>query len=97
MSELIKAIIDISTRTVLIKYGDNYTQAVVFEEDDEWVSTTLPDGKIVDLHYDYEDPSSFSDEEEWKEYLFQAYEYCELSKKSFYDNNLVEEIKIEKS
>lgn len=69
-------------------------QTLRFKDSDEWTSITLLDGTIIDVHFDYETRSEFSNKKEWLSYIIQAYKYIE-GEPQMYDNQLITQIKLE--
>lgn len=68
-------------------------QSFAFKDPDEWLTIKLLDGRIIDLHYDYENSSEFLNKKEWGEYIFQGYEYTEGMKQT-YDKQIIEKVQI---
>lgn len=66
-------------------------QTIWFKDFDDWKSILLFDGKTIDFHYDYHNRKDFDSRENWKNYLFQGYEYKD-GEPQMYDYNVVKKI-----
>jgi len=62
-----------------------------FKDIDEWKSTILFDGRMIDFHYDYEEREQFDNKQDWSGYIFQGYEYVDGEPQE-YDNNIVTKV-----
>lgn len=65
-----------------------------FKDIDEWQSSTLFDGRMIDFHFDYEPLKSFNNKKEWLSYIMQGYLYIEGQEQQ-YETQVINTVKIE--
>jgi len=65
-----------------------------FKDVDEWQSSLLFDGRMIDFHFDYEPLKNFNNKKEWLSYIMQGYLYIE-GQEQRYEKQVINKVKIE--
>jgi hypothetical protein len=80
-----------------LQYLDNgkilCKHSIFFKDLDEWQSSLLFDGRMIDFHYDYQERKDFSTKKEWLGYIFQGYEYTE-GEEQRYEKDVIKKIQL---
>ena len=64
---------------------------LIFKDSDEWQSSLLFDGRMIDFHYDYINRDEMDSKKNWGDYIFQGYEYIE-GEPQLYEVNEVDRV-----
>lgn len=80
-------------RSVVISVDQSDVAELFFEENDEWQSVAI-NGKMYDIHFNYEPKESYSNEKEWLMSLVSVYLVGDWTDE-YYSRNLLTEVKLE--
>ena len=80
-------------RSVVLSVEQSEVAEIVFDYTDEWQSVAI-NGKMYDVHLNYEPVESFRNRQAWLDSLVSVYLVGDWSEE-YYSRNIITEVKIE--
>jgi len=81
-------------RSVVLSVDNQEVAELFFEDTNEWESREI-DGKMYDVHFNYEPLESFRNRQAWLDSLVSVYLVGDYTDEEYYSRNLITEVKLE--
>lgn len=81
-------------RSVVLSVEQSEVAEIVFDYTDEWQSVAI-NGKMYDVHLNYEPVESFRNRQAWLDSLVSVYLVGDYTDEEYYSRNLITEVKLE--